>query len=442
MADEGEGNAGGKIRRICYADAALVNNLGHHANLCRHISGELRRRGIAVDILANASIESSLIDELNALPIFRHYPYVNITHHKAENFFLARASFMVDLIEATTGQPYDLVYLSSILPAQMAAVILWGQSRFSAAGMPPIVFELGLPSGAGDATCGIWGRFTKHYRSAVRTIRESHSGKFLFFTFDPVASRDYADVFGFEVEFLPPVYAGGEVRLRTGDERGWPVVGFLGHQRAEKGYHLVPDVVRLLLERGVPASFLVHNGVPREKATDRELRELAVADPRVRFDQQPADKSYWNDLLDSTDIVALPYEPSRYAASFSAIAAEAVSCGLPIVSPRGTTMKTLAERYQDNALAIADWTSEAIADAICEAVRNFPALAQSAFEGAGRWAAENGASAFASRLLAFGESHAALCPSLPGRRFAPIMRCLTSYARAKIRKKSHRFGPA
>ncbi len=416
-------------------DAALVGNLGHHANVCRHITGELRRRGITVDILANARVEHGLIEELNASPAFHHYPYAKITSRKAANFHLARVSFIADFSRATRDRQYDLIYASSVLPAQMAAVILWAQTHYSAADMPPIAFELGLPSGVGGVTSENWGRYTRQYRSAARRIRKDYAGKFLFFTFDEASSGDYSKLLGFAVDFLPPAYAGSEVRLRSGDEEGRPVVGFLGQQRPEKGYHLIPDVLRRLADQDVGARFLIHNGVTKETALDRELRELAAADSRIRFDQQPADKSYWNGLLDSTDIVVLPYEPSRYAASFSAIAAEAVSCGLPMVCPQGTTMKTLAERYQNNPIGIAGWTAEAVADAISDAVRNFPELARSAYEGADRWAIENGAQVFASRLLAFADSHATARPTPPAGTAGPFVRLLASVARVKMKRR-------
>lgn len=436
-----ESSAAGTIRRACYIDAALLNNVGHHANACRHITGELRRREIEVDILANAAIESGLIEELGAHPIFRHNPYTRIAQWKSMNFRLAQASFLADISEAAEGRQYDLVYINSVLPAQMAAMIQWGQTRYTATNMPPVVMEFGMPSGVGsaDGPAGNWSQFTDQYRSAAAGLSGDYFKKFLFFTYDPAVSSDYSRIVGFEVDTLPTVFAGGENRLRTGDKQGRPVVGFLGHQRPDKGYHLIPDLLRLLLGKDVCARFLVHNGDTHETAIARELRDLATADARVRFDQHSVDKTYWNRLLDSTDIVVLPYERGRYAASHSGIAMEAVSCGLPIVSPNGTTMKSLAERYQNNSMGITDWTIEAIADAIVEAIQNFPRLARSAYEGADKWALENGATAFVSRLLAFAENCGSTQPLPPTPPFEPIMRCLTSVARVKLKlRESHK----
>lgn len=428
------------IRNACYIDAALHNNTGHHANVCRKITGELRRGGIEVDILANASIESGLREELGAHPVFRHSPYARIARGRYLNFRLGQASFLSDLGGITEGRHYDLVYAGSVLPAQMAGVIRWGQTRYGAANMPPVAVEFSCPSGVGcvGGPAGHWRQMPGQYRFAAAELAREYSDNFLFFTFDSAASSDYSRLLGFAVETLPHVQTGGEIRHRVADEQGRPVVGFLGHQRPEKGYHLIPDLLRLLLEKDVRARFLVHNGDPHETVIARELQELAAADSRVRFDQQPADQTYWNGLLDSTDIVVLPYEPNRYAASFSGIAVEAVSCGLPVIGPNGTTIKTLVERYQKNSIGITDWTVEATADAIVAALRDFPRLSRSAFEGAGEWALENGVSAFVSRLLDFARNHGPARPSPSTPPFEPVMRCLASVARAKLKFRESR----
>src|SRR5438309_778195 len=60
---------------ILYADAALVGDLGHHANYCRHIVGGLRARSMTVRVYGYTGISAALARELRAQALFRCNTY-------------------------------------------------------------------------------------------------------------------------------------------------------------------------------------------------------------------------------------------------------------------------------------------------------------------------------------------------------------------------------
>jgi hypothetical protein len=167
----------------------------------------------------------------------------------------------------------------------------------------------------------------------------------------------------------------------------------------EKGYGLVPRITRLLRQSDDPPRVLVHNGSPNQTAVDDELASIAVDDPGVIFEHRSADHIYWQGLLDRTDLMILPYEPQRFVASYSAVACEAASDGIPMVVPENTTLSVLADIYQGRAVSFAGWSAEAVASATVKAIADFDAIADLAADGAVRWRAKNGAQAFADRLL-------------------------------------------
>ena len=62
--------------RFFYLDPGLQNDVGHHANYCRYIVGELRARGVETLVFAALRVKSALLSELGAIPHFRVRTYV------------------------------------------------------------------------------------------------------------------------------------------------------------------------------------------------------------------------------------------------------------------------------------------------------------------------------------------------------------------------------
>jgi len=385
--------------RVAYFDASLRDDTGHQANACRHISRELRARGCEVDVFASLQIQKDLAGELGATPCFLLRPYEQLRAISLVDSFIQRLSFGQDLRSAWPAGRHPFVYFNSVLAPQFAAIGKW-LAAFPAGEAPVTAIEFGAPSGAG--TAGWFAQFPAQYRKASRYFRALEPGRVLLFTFDPAASSEYSELLGLPVAALPPVHrALGPARLRTPDKDGRITVSFLGQQREEKGVKLLPGIVRGLRKAGCNVRILVHDGEPAERAVIRTLKELADKDPSIEFLHRPADPSMWQALLDRTDLLVLPYDPDRYRASYSAVAIEAVSAGIPMVVPRGTSMEALAIEYQNQATSFDAWDADAVCRATLRAVAAFESLSVLAFSGAGVWAERNGARRFADRLLEF-----------------------------------------
>ncbi len=274
---------------------------------------------------------------------------------------------------------------------------------------PSVAIEFGAPTGTGISGKARqdsgqllrdpdWPQLLPLWRKAAALFRNG-AERLLPFTFDSAASSDYSLLLGRSVETMPAVHRGpAAIRLRSRQD-GKVMVAFLGNQRTCKGYHLIPEIAKLLQQRSVPARLLVHNGDTEDDPVSRELRAMAAAHPDFAFEHRPAGGAYWQELLDRSDLIVLPYEPLRYRASYSAVAVEAVSTAIPIVVPAGTTMETLSQSCRSGAVTFAEWNATAVVNAIQQAVADFENRADLARSGAESWRQANGAERFAERLL-------------------------------------------
>ena len=382
---------------VCYIDAAVRDNAGHHANACRHFVSEFLRRGMVVRTFGNRSLDPQVAQKLQVEPLFRHYPYSRLRGGAQFSHFVERSSFLADLKRVWSCGPSDIVFFHTVMAPQLGAVALWLRG-LELAKTPFVVIGFDLPSGS--KLTDQWSYHTPFYRKAGTLFPREYLRRMLLFAFDEAIAEDYAQLLGLPVQTMPSIHSGlREPRLRTKDAVGRINLAFLGHQREEKGYHLIPTVARRLIHRALPVTLLVHNSAPDDERTSRELRALASANASVVFNEEPGDQAHWQGLLDKSDLIVLPYEPNRYRESGSGIATEAVSDGIPMVVPRGTTMERLAAKYQGCATAFSRWAADDVAAAIERAVVNFDALAHQAEAGALTWRRSNGVGLFVDRLI-------------------------------------------
>lgn len=399
--------------RFFYCDTTLFRNLGHFANSCRHLTGEARQRGLETLVFGHVKMEAGLRRELAATPLFRHTSwYTGVADPLCgplEAFFLVAEAIAQDLDvirQACRPGARDTIYWNSARASELMGVINWLQGNFTPATCPRVVMEFGTNSGAKavrDATGQL--RFEVRspepslYRFAARRLRPDFRDRLVFAAFDEAAAADYRAVLDSPTTVLPlPQAQDRPVRQRPPGHR--PRVAFLGHQRPDKGYHLVPGLVRDLLARHRDLEILVHNGAPGEMARETdELGAIADGETRLHLAMFPADGAAWRQLLELSDLIVLPYQPDRFADAYSAILSEACAQGIPVVAPDGTTLSATLARFGGGGTVFAGWTVAAVAEAVDRAVADFDALGDRARAGAMLWRRVHGAGSALDAIL-------------------------------------------
>lgn len=119
-----------------------------------------------------------------------------------------------------------------------------------------------------------------------------------------------------------------------------PHLVFAGGARLEKGYALLPDLVRSI---GAAARFTIHSGpigAGDDPLVQRAHRQLqAMAGPAVGLVERSLSPDDYMGLMRSADLLLLPYDAPTYGPRSSGILSEARAMGVPAVVPRGCWMQ-------------------------------------------------------------------------------------------------------
>jgi hypothetical protein len=404
-------------KRFFYADPGLCDNLGHHANNCRFITGEARARGLDVKVLSFANIDPVLQRELGAIPFFRALSawqndgdpvcgWLNGFHVSAE---ITRE----DLSQIADIGKDDVMYFSSALPAQLMALAQW-MGALPRDRRPLVAVEFGIDPGV-DLQQGPNGMTLAFrdpnvdsrallYRSAAARIPPAVASHLHMITFDQASSTTFCAVMGKHVGVLPtPHLATKPGRSRAGKR---PItISVLGNQRPEKGYQFMPEVAQRLLRANADIRMLCHNANPAlMQQTQQALHALAATDPRLILDERLAGGEVWQELLDASDLILLPYASPRFAMSYSAIAVEAIANAVPLVVPTGTSMARLMQEFGGAGTTFDQADPGLIVDATQRALDRFDHLATAACTGCELWGHMHGPRNFLDAMLALAPS--------------------------------------
>lgn len=371
--------------------------------------------GVHVTVLGCRDMHPDLQTELRAHRFFHGYTYSTLSDGDPfcgplNAFELWQRMVRENLSSLHSISADDIVYLNSAQPAQFMGLVYWWK-WLPANHRPSVVMEFGTDPGVDVNEVLADGRVSfslrdyridarpMFYRHSARGLASEDLAKFHLATFDETTSAVFSAVIGQPVQVLPlPQDSHPPLKSRKG--RRPIVIGVIGHQRPDKGYHLIPKIVQGLLEGDADIRFLVQNSVPTDMpGIQDEMRKLARSEPRIEIDERAVGGADWAALLQRCDLMLCPYDPPRYVASYSAVATDAVANGIPLVVPEKTSMARLLARYGDPGVTYAGNDASAVVDATRRAIAQFDQLAERADRAAAKWKATMGAANTAKGIL-------------------------------------------
>ncbi|WP_324282705.1 glycosyltransferase [Cyanobacterium aponinum UTEX 3222] len=165
---------------------------------------------------------------------------------------------------------------------------------------------------------------------------------------------------------------------------------FLGDARKEKGYLYLPEIVENLwqdylsnnkLKITIQSNF---NNQDREIVTSRLILETYPED-KVKIIKNPLTTSAYYQLLNSADLLIIPYDNYSYRYRTSGVLTESLAAGKPVIVPKDTW---LSEQIDENRGIIYD-SPHQITDAIIKIINNLTIYQENAQKFSVGWCKKN-----------------------------------------------------
>jgi len=387
--------------KAIYLDAALISELGHFAGSCRSVTAALQAVGVPTTVCGHSHIDEALAKCLNAIPLFTYHPNnapsQDVVCGWLTNYHHVGHFTEQDLLRLNGITSEDLVIYNCARPAQIAALVSWIQRAFTPENHPKVVIILGWHPGMIITARGAAGeilewRLTDQasclYRFAVSLINPAFASAFRFAAADRPGSLGWSELLGTRVTALPYFQTATTVRRNRKGTKA-PCVAFLGEQRENKGYHLVPGIVSRLLASQTPCRILVQNSWSLMETQNTLLQHMASNDKRLELRIGTASVTEWSAILDDSDLVVLPYDVPSYSCIISGISAEAVANAIPQAVPANTGLEMMLREYGTPGVIFPNVTEDAVAASALDALAVFDSLADTAFAASCTWAETN-----------------------------------------------------
>jgi glycosyltransferase involved in cell wall biosynthesis len=232
------------------------------------------------------------------------------------------------------------------------------------------------------------------YANAFRRAADHISaGRMFFYTDTEELSAQYQMLSSLPFQTLPIPHT------HSPAERARPAGGplrilYLGDARREKGYHLLPGIIRAIWDDAIAAkraALTIQSNPPLTDdepgiaAAREQLRSLAGESLELLSDALSSEQ--YRRLLLSGDLVLLPYDAAAYRWRSSGVLVEALGAGIPAIVPADTW---LAHQVPPGAGRIFSDVGQVPA-AIREMLDNYDRYRQSALENAQRWTEKHNA---------------------------------------------------
>jgi glycosyltransferase involved in cell wall biosynthesis len=318
-------------------DPAVHSMGGHHFNAVQRLQDEMRKLGVDAPCLGSANADGRVIRELACTPTFTRSVYGR--SYAAGEFAGSVEEASRQLAQAMRRRPTpDLILLPCCDQVLAAAIARYLKSiRF---GPRPhlLVWLLYGPHHLRATDHPEVAALKDESAKAFAALKAAagDAGKLKVFCETAALAHFYRELTGLDVGVMPgPGLVAHARAKRSAAIR--PIVSCIGFANQPKGYRLLPEAVRHVLQHHGEARFMIHGVVGGSDAeADRPIfHRLADMGPRVMVRQDVLTPQEYLAWLSQADLLLMPYDREVYRSRGSGVFSDARAIGIPVVATQG-----------------------------------------------------------------------------------------------------------
>lgn len=374
-------------------DSFLINKVGHHFEYTKSIYDEWRSRGLKAKVYCNVKAEKDIIDYFQATPLFLkdiYYVFSKTLVRSIFNFLMTNFLFLKDLkkIAPTTFSQADIALFYTITHDQLLGLLIWYKD------LPPkcrpVLVLLFVYSNI------IYKETKQHFTKsffAYKLIFHLFSSfinkhKIVFSVGNEVLSEEYNKLFKKKMMIFPFPISNRSYPNNINNQKSKTVIVYLGAARENKGYQLLPPLIRKVLYEHDNVQFVVQSNLKGHSSSQRLVLDakesLKTFTKHVTVIDKPLSTEEYYNILSQADLVLLPYSPFAYYKNTSGIFAEAIAFGKPVIVTKNTWMEKQISEYNDCGISCEN-TVEALLQAIQLFLKNKIEYQNKAKKAAVKW---------------------------------------------------------
>lgn len=390
--------------RLIYCDTALADLNGHYYSECLMTVNAFANAGISSHIFGHVAAKDVNLSPLKVTPHFRtqKWEWLGFSSDSLcgpmESLLISANITAEDLGRIEGWANSDILCWNHITPSDLFALGLWGKN-ISVDQTPHFLLHVGIQPGIYPIVenSELTGRFeildrtsAEQFRLAAKRLPQHIKDRVKFIAYDELAAKSYQELLLHPVNVVPFCSYENANPIKRSSAK--ITVSYLGVPREPKGFSTAPYVVeQLLAQTSENVNFMIQLGGDwkiggdRSKDEQQMIRDLASKTPRVQAVQGPLSESQWQNMLDSTDLLLLPYHQQSYASQTSGPCMEALANGIVQVATNKTTMEFALRRHGMPGVLIDAPTAEHTVAGALEAIKNYDQLAEKAFAASQQW---------------------------------------------------------